>query len=59
MKENVWDLHEACRYVHQIPLIVNKDKVSNQRMLIKIRLVIKGCWKHRRANFAGKLFDSV
>ena len=33
MKENVWELHEACRCVHQIPLIVNKDKVGNQRML--------------------------
>ena len=26
-----------------------KDKVGNQR----------GCWRYRRANFAGKLFDSV
>ena len=33
MKENAWELHEACRCVDQIPLIVNKDKVGNQRML--------------------------
>ena len=35
--------------MYQILLIVNKDKVGNQRR----------CWRYERANFAGKLFDSV
>ena len=51
------EFHEACRYVYQILLIVTKDKVGNQR---RIRLVIKEdvAWSGR-ADFAGKLFDSV
>ena len=49
VKENLWEFHETCKYVHQILLIANKDKVGNQRR----------CWRYRRANFAGKLSDSV
>ena len=49
IKENLWKFHEACKYVYQILLIVNRDKVGNQRR----------CWRYERANFAGKLFDSV
>ena len=47
IKENLWEFHEACKYVHQILLIVNKGKVDNQGR----------CWMVWKANFAGKLFD--
>ena len=30
ISENLWELHQACKYEHQIVLIVNKDKVGNQ-----------------------------
>ena len=48
MKPNLWEFHEACKYVHQILLIVNKDKVGNQRRYVE--------W-YGRPYFAGKLFD--
>ena len=52
IKENLWVFHKACKYLHQILLIVNKDKVS--------RLVIKeNVGWYGRAKFAGKLFYSV
>ena len=31
IKENLWEFHEAGKYVHQILLIVNKDMVGNER----------------------------
>ena len=49
MKEKFWEFHEDYKYKHQILLILNKDKVCNQRT----------CWKYSRANFEGKLFDSI
>ena len=49
MKEKCWEFHEACIYNHLIQLILNKGKVCNQRT----------CWKYSRANFEGKLFDSI
>ena len=50
----LWDrvivrISRGLQIAHQILLVVNKDKVGNQRR----------CWRCRRANFAGKLFDSV
>ena len=34
MKGNLWEFHQDCNYVHQILLIVNKDKVGNQRSML-------------------------
>ena len=48
MKGNLWEFHQDCKYVHQILLIVNKDKVGNQRRYVE--------W-YGRPNFAGKLVD--
>ena len=31
IKENLWEFHEAWKYVHQILLIVNKEKIVNER----------------------------
>ena len=30
IRENLWEC-DACKYVHQILIIVNKDKIVNQR----------------------------
>ena len=47
----MWEFQQACKYVHQIPTVVNA---------LKIRLLIKEDLRwYGRANFVGKLFDSV
>ena len=50
VKENLWEFYEACKYVHQILLIVNKDKVG---------VIKENVGWYGGAKFAGKLFDSV
>ena len=50
-RNNFWEIHQACKCVHQIPTIANKLKI---RLLIKEDL---GCYG--RAKFVGKLFDST
>ena len=37
IKENLWEFHEACKYVYQILLIANKDNVGNQRRYLMVR----------------------
>ena len=47
----MWEIQQACKYVHRIPAVVNKLKI---RLLIKEDLGWYG-----RANFVAKLFDSI
>ena len=51
IRENLSEFQYACKYVHQILIIVNKLTI---RLLIKEDLG----W-YERSNFVGKLFDSV
>ena len=50
-REIICEFQQVCKYVHQILTVVNKLKI---RLLIKEDLGWYG-----RANFVGKLFDSV
>ena len=36
IKENLWEFHEACKYVHQILLIANKHKIINQKTCLMV-----------------------
>ena len=45
----MWEFPQACKHVHQILIIVNKDRFLNKADV---------GW-YGSANFAGKLFDSV
>ena len=49
VRENLWEFPQACKYVHQILIIVNEDRLLNKADV---------GW-YGSANFAGKLFHSV